>query len=172
MPNPNPTPNPSARNIADVHSRFAAFVIDWHIRTIPIALWGFRVLAGWFGPYWRMSSEGHAPLDAAWNALLPVLEQPGVAATGWLCVLAYLLYHPAVELAMHGDSPGKRMTGIRVVSLDGSPPSSRQVLVRNLWRALEFLPVAYLLGMWAIWRSPENARIGDVRAGTRVIRCS
>lgn len=158
--------------IADLDNRFGAFIIDWHIRTIPIALWGFWLLAEWFPAYWRLGRETGEPLAAAWKALTPLLDRPDVSLTGWLCLLAYLLYHPLVELAMHGDSPGKRMTGITVVSIDGSRPSARQVLVRNLWRAIEFLPVAYLWGMWTMWRSPEHARTGDVRAGTRVVNRS
>ncbi|HEX6928777.1 MAG TPA: RDD family protein [Gammaproteobacteria bacterium] len=154
---------------ADLHNRFGAFAIDWHIRTSPLALWGFWVFFAWFPEYWRAAVDSAPSLAVAWRELQPVLDLPGVAATGWLTVALYLLYHPLLELAMHGDSPGKRMMGIRVVSLDDSRPTARQVLVRNLWRAIEFLPIAWLWGYIAIRRSPENARTGDIMAGTRVV---
>lgn len=154
---------------ADFHNRFGAFMVDWHIRTTPIALWGLWLFADWFSGYWRLAVKTGSPLHAAWEALLPVLDKPDVAFVGWLCVIAYLLYHPLFELAMHGDSPGKRMMGISVVTLDGKKPTAWQVLLRNFWRAVEFLPVAYLWGMTAMLRSPENARTGDRHAGTRVV---
>src|SRR5690606_7238818 len=135
----------------------------------PFALWGFWVFFQWFPEYWNAAASGAPVFATAWQELKPLLAQPGIATVGWLSVAFYLLYHPLVELALHGDSFGKRMMGITVVSLDGSAPGKRQVLVRNLWRAIEFLPFAYALGIVAIRRSPENARIGDIRAGTRVI---
>lgn len=155
--------------IADSHHRFGAFIIDWHIRTIPLALWGFWVLFQWFPGYWRSARLGSVGLDVAWQYLLPVLENPGVGVAGWLCFAAYLLYHPVVELAMRGDSPGKRMMGVTVRSLDGERPTVRQILVRNAWRAIEFLPFAYAWGVYAILHSVENARTGDVRSRTRVV---
>lgn len=155
---------------ADLHSRFGAFVIDWHIRTSPFALWGFWVYFKWFPEFRRAVQVSADPgLALAWEALQPVMALPGIAATGWMTVAFYFLYHPLVELAMHGDSPGKRMMGITVVSTDNRRPRARQVLVRNLWRAIEFLPFAYLWGILAMRRSPENARTGDIAAGTRVI---
>ena len=156
-------------NIADRHHRFGAFVIDWHIRTIPIALWGFWLFFKWFPLLLQSTAGGRPALADLWQLFLPLLDDPGVAMLGWLSVAAYLLYHPLFELAMHGNTPGKRMMGIRVVGLDGGAPSVRQVLVRAVWREIEFLPVAYLWGMLAIWRSPENARTGDVIADTRVV---
>lgn len=158
-----------ALKIADYHHRFGAFAIDWHIRTAPLAIWGFVIFFRWFPDYWNAAVYGNAGLRAAWEMLLPILHEPGIVTAGWLCAIAYLLYHPLVELAMHGDSPGKRMMGVRVVSVGGSRPSARQIIVRNLWRALEFLPMGYLWGVLAILRSDENARTGDVMAGTRVI---
>ncbi|HEX7046632.1 MAG TPA: RDD family protein [Gammaproteobacteria bacterium] len=155
--------------VADLHHRFGAFVIDWHIRTSPFALWGFWVFFEWFPGYWNATVNAGPSLATAWRELQLVLDLPGVDVVGWLTVAFYLLYHPLIELAMHGDSFGKRMMGVTVVSLDGSRPTVRQVLVRNLWRAIEFLPFAYLWGMHAIKQSSENARTGDMIAGTRVV---
>ncbi len=164
------TAKPTTRaRAADLNNRFGAFIIDWHIRTSPFALWGFWVFFEWFPRYWDATARSGPSLAVAWRELQPVLDLPGVAVTGWLTIAFYFLYHPLVELAMHGDSFGKRMMGITVVSLDGSRPNARQVLVRNLWRAIEFLPFAWLWGWTAIRRSNENARTGDIMAGTRVV---
>lgn len=157
------------RPVADLHHRFGAFIADWHIRTIPLALWGFWIFVQWFPGYWKLALDGTRVLDAAWQTLQPVLQQDGVALFGWICFGLYLAYHPLVELAMHGESPGKRMFGITVISIDGARPTARQVLVRNAWRALEFLPFAYAWGALAILRSPDHRRHGDVASGTRVV---
>ncbi|MBW3567933.1 MAG: RDD family protein [Proteobacteria bacterium] len=154
---------------ADFHNRFGAFITDWHIRTVPIALWGFAVFARWFPEYWQAGLRGEAGRGIAWAIAKPVIEQPVFITTGIASLVAYLLYHPVVELVMHGDSPGKRMMGISVVTLSGGKPTAWQVLLRNFWRAVEFLPVAYLWGFFAMLRSPENARTGDRLAGTRVV---
>lgn len=159
----------AGRKLADYHHRFGAFLIDWHIRTIPIALWGFWVFFEWFPRFWQAAPRGTQVFSVAWQLLQPILQRPDVLWAGLLGMLIYLLYHPVVELLMHGNSPGKRMMHIEVVTPQGNAPSTRQILVRNLWRAIEFLPFAYLWGCLAIIRSPENARTGDVMAGTRVV---
>lgn len=155
--------------IADVHHRFGAFLIDWHIRTIPVALWGFWVFLLWYPEFWKVVRMGVLDFDIAWRLLQPILGRPDIALAGWLSAAAYLLYHPVVELLMQGDSPGKRMMHITVRTTTGQVPSARRVLLRNVWRAIEFLPFAYLWGAYAILSSPENARTGDVRSGTRVV---
>lgn len=160
------TPSP---RIADVHHRFGAFLIDWHIRTIPIALWGFWVFLLWYPAFWSFARAGVLDLDIAWRLLQPILARTDIAVAGWLSVVVYLLYHPVVELFMQGDSPGKRMMHVTVRTLANEKPDSRQILLRNVWRAIEFLPFAWLWGAYAILNSPENARTGDVRTGTRVV---
>lgn len=159
----------AGRKIADYHNRFSAFLIDWHIRTIPIALWGFWVFFEWFPRLWQAAPRGTQVFTVAWQLLQPILHRPEVCWAGLLGLLVYLLYHPVIELLMHGDSPGKRMMHVQVITLQGTPPSARQVLVRNLWRAIEFLPFTYLWGCLAIMRSDENARSGDRLAETRVV---
>lgn len=158
-----------APRIADIHHRFGAFLIDWHIRTIPLALWGFWVFLLWYPGFWTFARAGLLDFGVAWHVLQPILDRPGIALAGWLSLAAYLLYHPVVELLMQGDSPGKRMMNITVRTLANKKPGARQVLLRNLWRAVEFLPFAWLWGAYAILSSPENARTGDVRTGTRVV---
>ena len=56
--------------------------------------------------------------------------------------LIYLLYHPLVELAMRGRTPGKRMAGVRIVNRQGGTPSSLAILIRNGFRLIDCLPVS------------------------------
>lgn len=155
---------------ADMHHRMAAFVIDWHIRTIPIALWGLWLFSMWFPEFHAAAAHRHdAILPLAWELLAPKLGQPAIAWSAVAALVAYFIYHPVVELVMHGDSPGKRMTGISVRTLQGETPAVPAILLRNAWRAIEFLPFGYLSGLLFMLRSPQHARPGDRAAGTRVV---
>lgn len=149
---------------ADIDTRLGAFIIDWHIRTSPFAIWGFFVLAQVFPQL-----IANAPLPAAESWAMMVETACRYPVSGWLTVMFYFLYHPLCELLMHGDSIGKRWMHIRVVDISGKRPTSKQILLRNFWRAIEFLPVAWLWGYVAILRSNENARHGDIASGTRVV---
>ncbi len=106
-----------------------------------------------------------------------------------LLLLVGTPFYMGCELLMNGRTPGKRLTGIRVVSLDGAGLSTHQVVVRNLLKEVEiFLPLQLLpfvaLGRtatsvailaWTIvvivvpWRSRARQRIGDIAAGTVVV---
>ena len=153
-----------------MHHRLAAFVIDWHIRTIPLGAWGLYLFTKWYPPFFAAALRNQDNLLAlALNLLLPPLNDTFIAWSGIAALVFYLLYHPLIELLMHGDSPGKRMSGISVRTLEDKAPGPRAILWRNLWRAIEFLPVAYLLGFLVMLRSPEHARLGDRAARTRVV---
>ncbi|MDX1454417.1 MAG: RDD family protein [Gammaproteobacteria bacterium] len=149
---------------ADLDSRFGAFVVDWHVRTIPIALWGFLVFFETIPVYFHAGQFG---FGIFFDMAAPFAARH--ALSFWLSTATYFLYHPVIELLMQGNSIGKRMMKIKVVDASGRPPSAKQVLVRNLWRAIEFLPVFWLWAYIAIRDSKENARTGDIKAGTRVV---
>lgn len=80
----------------------------------------------------------------------------------------YFLYHPVLEIAMRGLTPGKRWVGLRIVSSDGSPASVSSLLLRNLFRIIDSLPAFYALGLSTMLVSPRALRIGDMAAGTLV----
>ena len=81
----------------------------------------------------------------------------------------YFLYHYAVELAMRGRTPGKRTAGIRIVARDGSAPGAGALLVRNVFRLVDTLPVLYCLGLVAVIATREHLRVGDMAAGTLLV---
>ncbi len=68
-----------------------------------------------------------------------------------------------------GRTPGKRLAGIRVVRTDGGPPGLTESLVRNVLRAVE-LPLAYAPGILAVALGARRQRLGDLVAGTLVVR--
>jgi uncharacterized RDD family membrane protein YckC len=74
------------------------------------------------------------------------------------------------ETVANGRSPGKRLVGLRVVRDDGFPIGFRDALVRNLLRAVDVLPWYYTVGLVAMLVSTHGKRLGDVAAGTIVVR--
>jgi hypothetical protein len=58
------------------------------------------------------------------------------------------------------------MAGVRVISRDGSTPSIAALLIRNVFRLIDSLPLFYGIGLIAVIATPEHRRIGDLAAGT------
>jgi uncharacterized membrane protein SpoIIM required for sporulation/uncharacterized RDD family membrane protein YckC len=140
--------------IAGPGARSLAYVIDWHIRVILGLAW-YAVAAMLYN---RAASLAPHTADAGW---LVTAVAPAVAI--------YLLYHWVLELAMRGSTPGKRMTGIRIASRDGTAPGAGPLLIRNVFRLIDCLPLAYGVGLLAVLLTPECVRIGDLAAGTLLV---
>jgi uncharacterized RDD family membrane protein YckC len=105
--------------------------------------------------------------------LLVVADAGGYAADAVLAlaVFAILFAYPvAFELAAGGRTPGKRWSGLRVVRDDGSPVTFRGSALRNILRLADILPAMYLVGAIAIFATRNNQRLGDLAAGTLVVR--
>ena len=88
-------------------------------------------------------------------------------------VLGFLLfwgYFTLFEAFRAGQTPGKRWLGIRVVSDTGHALSFGAAAVRNLVRAADLFPPPYLLGGILVAVHPRAKRLGDIVAGTVVIR--
>jgi uncharacterized RDD family membrane protein YckC len=86
---------------------------------------------------------------------------------GFLLLLA-LGYHPFFEEIWNGRTPGKRAFGLRVVQTDGQPVGLGPVLLRNALRPVDVLVVG--LGMFLILLTRRRQRLGDLVAGTIVVR--
>ena len=74
------------------------------------------------------------------------------------------------ETLLRGRTPGKMLTRLRVVSIDGRVIGWRQSLLRNLLRMVDSLPMGHLVAIVAMLASPRVQRLGDLVAGTVVIR--
>jgi len=86
--------------------------------------------------------------------------------------LAFVLqwgYHVYFETRHQGRSPGKRATGLRVVDGRGLPITVQQSFVRNIVRALDFLPLFYGLGGLFCLFDRDGRRLGDLAADTLVV---
>lgn len=80
------------------------------------------------------------------------------------------LYDVMFETLGGGRTPGKRATGLRVVRVGGAPVGFVSSAIRNLLRIIDMLPGAYLVGLVAVVASSKNQRLGDMAAGTIVVR--
>ncbi len=87
-----------------------------------------------------------------------------------LTLLVAWAYFIALEWLWDGRTLGKRLFGLRVIGANGSPASFVAILVRNLVRVVDFLPAFYGLGLLAIVVSGRAQRLGDLAAGTFVVR--
>jgi uncharacterized RDD family membrane protein YckC len=85
----------------------------------------------------------------------------------WLTLVAILYF--AVPEAMFGATPGKAWARVRVVRLDGRPLGFGSVVIRNLLKPIDFLPLLYLLGGLLVLLSGGSQRLGDIAAGTTVV---
>ncbi|MEO8531286.1 MAG: RDD family protein [Deltaproteobacteria bacterium] len=126
-------------------------------------------------------------LAVAWLRILP----PNALMT-LVIILAFFAgvpYYILSELIWHGRTLGKRMTGIRVVSVDGRTLSPHQIVARNLLKDVEFFaPIGFLFQLqgaswifavivlvWTIFVcvfpmvNKRKQRLGDVVAGTLVV---
>lgn len=79
-------------------------------------------------------------------------------------------YFALFEGFRNGQTPGKAMMGLRVIRETGHAITFRDALVRNLIRIADFLPPPYLIGALFVALHPKARRLGDLVAGTVVIR--
>lgn len=131
----------------------------------------------------RLRSAGVAPRALAWlvdagirgsafTVLATVLSLLGESGQGLLLILLFLLwwaYPIAFELLMDGQTPGKRVVGVRVVHANGTPVGFTASLIRNLMRTVDALPIGYALGFFSCVIDPQARRLGDLVAGTLVV---
>ncbi|MEN0055246.1 MAG: RDD family protein [Mucilaginibacter sp.] len=82
----------------------------------------------------------------------------------------YTFYDLVCETAMNGQSVGKRIMKIKVVSLDGARPRFGQYLMRWLFRIVDFTFSGGLCGLICVAVSEKSQRLGDMVAGTTLIR--
>lgn len=79
-------------------------------------------------------------------------------------------YGILLEWIWRGQTVGKRLLRLRVMDAEGMRLQFNQIVVRNLLRAVDTLPLFYFLGGVSCWLSPRCQRLGDLAANTIVIR--
>ena len=143
--------------IAGTGSRSYAFLIDWHIRLVLALAWFFGTAYLLVGVQTFFDDmDGIFGTWVFYLVLVPAL-------------VLYFLYHPVLEIAMKGRTPGKRLAGIRIVDTNGEPPSIGALLIRNVFRLVDSLPSFYVVGLIVVLMTPRQVRIGDIAAGTVLV---
>lgn len=99
---------------------------------------------------------------------------------GLILVIWFVLtwfYGGVFETFWNGQTPGKRLMQIRVVSVDGNPINGLQAVLRNILRVLDGQPglsyvvgpFTYVLGLLAAASNDRFQRLGDLVCGTMVV---
>lgn len=142
------------RAYAGVWARFSALVADIVVLScvfFPVT----RIVKG----TWVMSASDHD-----WAV--------GQFVTDPLCLILLVvmfLYFVLLE-GLAGFTLGKRLMRLRVVTAGGGRAGLVRALVRNVLRVVDGLPTLGLVGAIFISTTPDRARVGDLVAGTRVVR--
>lgn len=91
----------------------------------------------------------------------------------WVPFLFYVpiyFYALAFEVFMNGQTIGKRVMKIKVISIDGAKPTLGQYLIRWIFRLVDISLSFFLCGIICIAVSERKQRVGDMVAGTAVIK--
>jgi uncharacterized RDD family membrane protein YckC len=92
---------------------------------------------------------------------------------GWVYLFIFLpvtFYSLLSETFLNGQSVGKKVMGIKVISLNGNPASFGQYLIRWLFRLVDLWIGSFVLAIILIAVSEKHQRVGDIVAGTTVVR--
>jgi uncharacterized RDD family membrane protein YckC len=138
-------------DVAGVGSRFLAALIDALVLAVVLAALGIvTLIAG-------LNLQGTIAYAAV--------------AVGVLIINVVLLgYFVFFEIIWNGQSPGKRAMGLRVIKASGYPITPVTALIRNVVRLVDWLPAFYAVGVITMIANRHARRLGDLVAGTMVIK--
>ena len=146
--------------LAGLGSRFLALFMDTLIQIMVLGLlWALvAYLASLTGV-----AEGFRASEIASIPLIPliVLSSP---------VLFAIAYFMLFELIWRGQTPGKRLGGLRVIKVGGQQIGFTESALRNILRLIDFLPALYTIGILFVFFTSRCQRIGDLAAGTIVVK--
>lgn len=133
--------------LASVGERITGYIIDWLVIIayciIIFATIGFGSAGGFFNGY------------------------------AWIVIIVFIppfFYHLLSEILLNGQSIGKKVMGIKVISLTGAQPSIGQYLIRWLFRILDFSVAGGLIALLLVIVTQKKQRLGDVVAGTTLVK--
>ncbi len=151
--------------LAGIGSRFLAVAIDLAIQAgiVVLLFWGFYLIG-------THQSAGHDHLVKSAAAETRLVRNLVIAIVVTIVFVVFFGYFIVFEALWNGQTPGKRALGLRVVRDGGYPIDFTASLVRNLIRVGELALGFYAISALVAILSPENKRVGDVAAGTIVVR--
>ncbi len=157
---------PLAFSLASIGNRFLAAAIDHAIQYTAIiaVVWISVAAAGLtlFGP------------DAAGENVFSTAPKWIIALMIIAIFVLFAAYFIFFEWLWNGQTPGKRILKLRVIREDGRPITLWEAVARNLLRVFDAIPgfviPIYSVGLIAVFMNSRDQRVGDMFAGTVVIR--
>jgi uncharacterized RDD family membrane protein YckC len=151
--------------LAGLGSRFLALAADLALQLLVVLAAGIVVMI------YLMIVVNHSVLaGSALPASAKLGNALGIAIATIASFVLFFGYFIIFELAWNGQSPGKRLLGLRVIRDGGFPVDAGASVIRNLVRILEASLGFYVISAFVTLLSPENKRLGDFAAGTIVVR--
>jgi len=87
-----------------------------------------------------------------------------------LFLLPGFLYHLLCETFLNGQSFGKKIVAIKVVKIDGTQPNFGSYLIRSMLRLIDVNLFTSVVAIVTIAATEKSQRLGDIAAGTTVIK--
>ncbi len=134
-------------DLASLGDRILGHIVDWLVLIaygiIVAAIIGFGNIWGYLGTnYWMII----------------------------VLILPFVFYDLLCEILLNGQSVGKKVMGIKVTSLSGEQPTISQYFIRWLFRLVDFSFTSHLLGLIMVAVTQKKQRLGDLLAGTVVVK--
>jgi uncharacterized RDD family membrane protein YckC len=143
--------------LASIGNRFLACAIDHTLQVLTLAL----ILIA-------------AAILANFSRLENTIESAPKWVYAVMIILLFLIfagYFAFFEWLWSGQTPGKRWMKLRVIREDGRPIGFFEAMVRNLLRNFDIMPSPfYSIGLISVFATDRDQRVGDLVAGTVVVR--
>jgi len=140
--------------LAGIGSRFIALLVDTLIWAAGLLVLGLM--------FWAISPavEAFSQISYQWQVAIWVFA---IFLLNWG-------YFTLFEAFWNGRTPGKRVARIRVIQRSGRPIGFFESLARNLVRYVDQIPFFYAVGVIVMFVTRQHQRLGDLAAGTLVVR--
>ena len=143
--------------LASIGNRFLACALDHTIQGLVLAVIGIAGL-----------------IIANVTSFENTIESAPKWVYAILIVVVFLIfssYFAFFEWLWSGQTPGKRWLKLRVIREDGRPITFWEACVRNLLRTFDMMPAPfYSIGLISVFVNSRDQRVGDMVAGTVVVR--
>lgn len=143
--------------LASIGNRFLACAIDHTIQGLAIGLLGVGAM-----------------IISSFSTVEALFESAPKWVYAVMIILLFLTfsgYFAFFEWLWSGQTPGKRWLKLRVIREDGRPITFWEAAVRNLLRSMDMMPAPfYSIGLISVFATTRDQRVGDMVAGTVVVR--
>ncbi len=150
-------------SLASIGNRFLAVAVDHVLQFLAM-----------FTIAWFLIAVSDLPLGETAEETLTTMPGWLFAATILLVFFIFASYFIIFEWLWNGQTPGKRMMKLRVIREDGRPVTLWEAIARNLIRIADAMPgfiiPIYSVGLITAFLNSRDQRLGDIFAGTVVIR--